>query len=82
MKKELKENESKLYKNNDVSETRNEILQDLNNILGEGNYSNNYTGKNKIEIVKEEVLESNDSNFINLENNDNNEKPKCNYYLK
>jgi hypothetical protein len=80
LKRELKENESRLFKNNDVSETRNDILQDLNNILGEGSYSNIYQLKNKIETVKEEELhESSDTIFIPL--NENNDRLKCIHFI-
>ena len=85
LKREIKDNESKILKSvilntNDVSQTRTDILNELNTILKEEqNYKNKKEFEEKDNIIKEEHGESNNS----LMNHDmeENKAIKCNISL-
>jgi hypothetical protein len=78
LKKEIKDSESKIYKNmvpnintnthNDVSETRNDILEDLNNIMiAEGEKAKNKSKlqvKEKEKVIEEENQEENTNTIL------------------
>lgn len=80
LKREIKDNESKILKSvilntNDVSQTRNDILNDLNTILKEE--ANTKTKKEiKENVIKEEHGESNNS--IMNHDMDDHKQIKCN----
>ena len=81
LKREIKDNESKILKSvilntNDVSQTRTDILNELNTILKEE--QNNKNKKEiKENIIKEEHGESNNS--IMHHDMEENKQIKCNY---
>lgn len=88
LKKEIKDNESKILKSvilntNDVSQTRNDILIELNKL------DDDVLKRNKKEIkeniIKEENGETNNSLIINDNHEEDNKPIKCNilfnYYL-
>jgi len=83
IKKEIKESHSKLMKNltaannhaninnTDISETRNDILQELNNILGTDGDKAHKNNKTKIideHAIQEEHQENNNTNSLMNEN--------------
>ncbi len=79
MKKEIKDNESKILKSvilntNDVSQTRNEILMDLNKLLDEDGNK-----KNKKEIKENVIKEEHGESHNSLMNHDmeENKQIKC-----
>jgi hypothetical protein len=95
LKKEIKESESKIQKsmrentynnthNNDVSETRNDILQELNNILiAEGERVNKFKSNKTLQqtVIQEDKAEANsilDDNQVENEN----KNLKCKFIYK
>jgi hypothetical protein len=99
LKKEIKDSESKIYKSivpnvhtnthNDVSETRNEILEDLKNILiAEGEKAKNKSKlevKLKDKVIQEENQEENTNTILDENAEGGGDKIdkilKCNYCL-
>lgn len=85
LKKEIKDNESKILKSvilntNDVSQTRNDILIELNKL------DEDVLKKNKKDIkeniIKEENGETNNSLIINENDMEENKPIKCNFSLR
>ncbi len=89
IKKEIKESHSRLLKNlypannnpnvnnTDISETRNDILQELNNILsaeGEKTQKNNKTKTIDANAIEEEHHENNQTNSLMNENENEGEE--------
>jgi len=82
LKREIKDNESKILKSvilntNDVSQTRTDILNELNTILKEEqNNKNKKEIKEKENIIKEEHGESNNNSLMNHDMEEN-KQIKC-----
>lgn len=86
LKKEIKDNESKILKSvilntNDVSQTRNDILIELNKLDDDALKKNKKEIKDN--IIKEENGETNNSLIMNNDNEIEDNKPiKCEFFIK